>query len=87
MPHSDHRKKTVRQNEVRHGRNRDKISAMRTHIKRVLEAIEKGEKSLAMSEFSSAQKKIDKAAKCRIIHPHNAARKKANLSRKINGMD
>ena len=52
----------------------------------VSEAIESGDKTNAQKELVLAMKRIDKAAKTRVIHPHNASRKKSGLSRKVNAM-
>jgi len=86
MPNRKHRSKTVRQAEGARQRNKTKRSAMRTQVKKVDEAIEAGDKSAATAELAAAMKKIDKAAKNRVIHPNNAARKKSNLARKVNSM-
>lgn len=83
MPHSEHAKKTLRQSERRRVANKAKRSAMRTFTKRVLLAIEAGNKELAIAELSIAQAQIDKAAKSRVIHPNNAARKKSALARRV----
>ena len=66
--------------------NKTKRSAMKTHIKRVLKAVEDGDKDTAGKELAVAQKKIDKAAKTRVIHPNNAARKISLLSRRVAAM-
>lgn len=59
---------------------------MRTQMKRVLEAIANGDKTNAQKELALAMRRIDKAAKTRVIHPNNASRKKSGLTRKVNAM-
>ena len=86
MAHSKQAKKRIVTNAKRALRNKMKRSAMRTHIKRVMAAVEKGDKQLAQKELVVAQKKIDKAAETRVIHPNNAARKVSLLSRRVAGM-
>jgi small subunit ribosomal protein S20 len=86
MPNRNHRKKTVRQADKARVRNKVKRSSMRTQMKRVLEAIESGDKTNAQQELALAMKRIDKAARTRVIHPNNASRKKSGLTRKVNAM-
>lgn len=86
MAHSKQAKKRIVTNAKRALRNKMKRSAMRTHFKRVMVAVEKGDKELAQKELVVAQKKIDKAAKTRVIHPKNAARKVSLLYHRVAGM-
>lgn len=83
MPHTKQAKKRVRTDEVRRLRNRVKSQSMRTHIKRVMAAVEAGDTELAQKELVEAQKRIDKCAKTNIVHPNKAARMKSNLARQV----
>jgi len=83
MAHTKQAKKRIRTDAKRALRNKAKRSAMKTHMKRVLKAVESGDKALAEKELMLAQKRIDKAAKSRVIHPNNAARKVALLARRV----
>jgi small subunit ribosomal protein S20 len=83
MPHSENAKKTMRQNERRRAANKAKRSAMRTFTKKVITAIEAGNKAEAVKELQLAQALIDKAAKTRVIHPNTASRRKSALARQI----
>ena len=87
MPHSNQAKKRLRQNEKRRQNNRTVRSAMKTHIKRVLQAVENGDAAAAKMELPVAMKKIDKAAKKKIIHEKQASRKVSRLSKKVNSLD
>ena len=86
MPNRKHRKKTVVQAEKAQIRNKVKRSAMRTQVKKLMTAIDEGDKASAEKELASAMKRIDKAAKTRVIHPNTASRKKSGLARKVNAM-
>ena len=86
MAHSKQAKKRIVTDEKARLRNKARKSAMRTHVKRVLEAVESGDKETASTELTLAQKQIDKAAKSRIIHPNNAARKKSLLANRVAAM-
>ena len=83
MPHSKQAKKRLRQDQKRRLVNRAMKSSMKTHIKRVLRALEEGNVALAKSELPRAMKKIDKAAKRRVIHPKQASRRIGRLSRRV----
>ena len=63
MAHSKQAKKRIQTNEKARLRNKARKSAMRTHVKRVLQAVESGDKEAASTELTLAQKQIDKATK------------------------
>lgn len=70
--------KRNRQNEIRRHRNKSVMSDVKTAIKKVDAAVEKGEQTDEV--YRSAQKKIDKAVSKGIIKPQTAARRKARLA-------
>jgi small subunit ribosomal protein S20 len=82
MPHTRSAKKNLRKSEKRRLRNRAVKSTIKTHVKRFLAALE-GPIEQLKAEYNLAAKKLDKAAAKRIIHPNMAARKKAQLARKL----
>lgn len=86
MPNKSNPKKRLRKVRERTLNNKAKRSSMRTYVKRVLKAVESGDREEARKELAEAQKHIDKAAKSRVIHPNNAARKKSLLSRRVDAM-
>lgn len=86
MPNSRSAKKRLRQNEKRRLRNRSQRSTMRTHLRRVREAIESGNVEQSEAEFRLATKTLDQAAAKRLIHPNAAARVKSRLSAKIKAL-
>ena len=63
MPHSNQAKKRLRQSEKREEQNRSMKSSMKTHIKKVVNAINEGDAVVAKKEMPTAMKKIDKAVK------------------------
>lgn len=83
MPNTKQAKKRMDQSERRRLANKAKTSAMRTAMKKVLQA---DSAEAARAALPSAVKRIDKAAKQNIIHPNNAARKKQRLSRHVAGL-
>jgi small subunit ribosomal protein S20 len=80
MPNNKQAKKRVLQNETRRGENKLVRSAMRTAIRRVVDA---DSAETAASALPNAMKRIDKAAKKNIIHSNAAARYKNRVARAV----
>ncbi len=72
-------KKRIRQNKKRAARNRVYRSSARTYIKKARQHITAGRLDEAEEQANRAYKVLDKAARKRIIHPRNAARRKGRL--------
>jgi len=80
-------KKRIRQNAKRRLRNRARTSAVKTQIKTFLGvAKEAADLEQIDKEYRLAQKKIDKLTAKGVIHKNTAARKKSQLSRKVNAI-
>ena len=75
--------KRTRQNKVRNERNTARRSKMRTLIKKVLDETNKENAEKALKEATSF---IDKMSLKGIVHPNNAARKKARLTKHVNNL-
>lgn len=78
--------KRIRQTAKRTERNRYIRSTMRTHVRRVREAVESGNKEAAQTELLAAIRKIDKAATKGVIHRKQASRRVSRLQTLVNGM-
>jgi small subunit ribosomal protein S20 len=76
--------KRNRQNEVRRQRNKSTRSALRTRIKKVIEAAEAGDTAAAQEAYKTAAKALDQAAAKGVIHSNAAANKKSRLARRLN---
>jgi small subunit ribosomal protein S20 len=83
MPHSASAKKRLRQNIRSRDRNRATKSAIKTSIRKVLEAIAQQDIPAAREHFRMVAKKADRAASANTIHPNKAARIKSRLSARI----
>lgn len=83
MPHTDSAKKRLRQNEKRRAQNRAVKSDLRTHMKKLLKAVKEQDAAGAESQFRIVQKKLDKCAMRRYLHPNTAYRYKSRLARRI----
>jgi len=84
MAHSNQAKKRIRQNKKRQLANKACASSMRTQIKKVMQAIEAGDKAAATAALPGAFKRIDKAAKHNVIHQNTAARRKSVIQSAVN---
>ncbi len=78
--------KRARQNTKRRKHNASQRSTMRTYVKKVLKAVESGDKKAATEAFQVVQPILDKAVHKGLIHKNNASRKKSRLSLKIKEM-
>lgn len=76
-------KKRARQSEVNRKRNASARSMLRTYVRKVVLAIEKGDKDAARTAFAAAMPVIDRMAGKGIIHRNKAARHKSRLSDRI----
>ena len=86
MANSKQAKKRAVQSEKRRQHNASRRSMMRTLVKKVLAAIEAGDKELATKEFATATPILDRYASKGLIHKNKAARSKSRLSAKINAL-
>lgn len=81
MPNTANAKNALRKSFKRRDRNRMHRSALRTHLKRVREAIAAGDQEKAAAAFRLVTKKLDQAAASNLIHKNAAARTKSRLSK------
>ena len=84
MPNIKSAKKRVKVIEKKTLRNNMIKSAYKTAVKKFEQAIEAGNIEEAKTLFSQATKKIDQACTKGVIVKNTAARKKSNLSKKLN---
>lgn len=76
--------KRHRQSLVRRTRNRFHKSTVRTQIKRLLKAIEAGDKDVATQALNATLSQIDKTGKRGTIHTNTANRLKSRLTNRFN---
>merc|ERR1711934_1122188 len=79
--------KPQRVNKRNYEYNKAYKSEMRTRIRRVLEAVDEGDYSVAVPTLSKAFAIIDKNVKRNIIHRNTAARKKSQLHLKVKALE
>lgn len=80
MAHHKSAIKRIRQTEVRKLRNRYQFKTVRNAVRKFKAITNKEE---AVKEYDRLASMIDKLAKRNVIHPNNAANKKAGLAKHI----
>jgi len=86
MPHSKSARKRARQALTRRARNRSQRGALRTQLKKVLAAVDLGDKEAAQAELQKAVRALDRASSKGLIHKNQAARRKSRLAAKVAGL-
>ncbi|HHH89387.1 MAG TPA: 30S ribosomal protein S20 [Aliiroseovarius sp.] len=86
MANSAQSRKRARQAEKRRQRNAGQRSTFRTFIKKVLAAVDAGDKDQAQSAYKEAVSVIDKTVTKGHIHKNKAARHKSRLNARIQAM-
>ena len=76
-------KKRILVNRTKAERNKAIKSGVKTAMKKVLAAVEAGDKALATSEFTYCVKKLDQAAAKGVYHKNTVSRKKSQLATKL----
>ncbi|MFA5371128.1 MAG: 30S ribosomal protein S20 [Sideroxydans sp.] len=86
MANTAQAKKRARQATKQHAHNTTLRSEMRTAIKRVIKAVQAGDKAAAQEVFRTSTSVVDSIADKKIIHKNKAARHKSRLSAAIKAM-
>jgi len=83
LANSAQARKRARQNVARREHNTGRRSMMRTHIKKVLMAVEARDQESAKSAYHDAVSAIDRSAKAGLIHKNAASRYKSRLNTRV----
>ena len=86
MANSVSARKRARQAERHRMRNASMRSNVRTAIKKVLSAIEAGDKDAAVSAYKDVVPAIDRSVSKGIMHKNTAARNKSRLNQHVKDM-
>lgn len=86
MANTAQARKRARQAIKQRAHNASLRSTLRTAIKKIIKAVEAGDKALAQSAFNENISVIDRIADKKIIHKNKAARHKSRLSSAIKAM-
>ena len=83
MANSPQAKKRTKQSEERRVNNAGRRSEFRTYLKKVVAAIDAGDKEKASELYKQSVPIIDRTAGLGLIKPNKAARHKSRLNAKI----
>ena len=86
MANTAQARKRARQAENNRQLNAGQRSNMRTSIKKVLKAIEAGDKDAARKAYDEAVPVIDKAAGKGLMHANKAARHKSRMNQHVRSL-
>lgn len=86
MANSAQARKRARQSEKQRQHNTSQRSEFRTAVKKVLKAVEAGDKSAAQAVYLESVSVIDSIADKNIVHKNKAARHKSRLSAAIKAL-
>ena len=86
MANSPQAKKRAIQNEKSRKHNASLRSMARTYIKRVISAVESGDKEAATAAYAAAVPVIDRVADKGIMHKNKAARHKSRLNKQVKSL-
>jgi small subunit ribosomal protein S20 len=78
--------KRARQTERRTARNRANTSRLRTQLRDLREAIEKGDKAAAQQTYRQTVSVLDKAIQKGTLHENTASRYKSRLGVRVGAM-
>ena len=86
MPNIKSAKKRVKVTDVKTLQNKMFKSAMKTSVKKYKAAVDAGNKDLAEKTYADAVAMVDRAVTKGILHKNNAARKKSQFTKLLNGL-
>lgn len=86
MAHHASAKKRIRQTARRTQVNRTRLSAVRSSIRKVEEAIAAGDQAVAQEAFKQAQPMVARGAQKGVLHGNMASRKLSRLAKRIKDM-
>jgi small subunit ribosomal protein S20 len=78
--------KRIRTNEAARLRNKSVKSSLKTAIRQFRDAADSGNREATLEALKAASRKLDKAAGKGVIHPNQAANKKAAMAARANSL-
>jgi small subunit ribosomal protein S20 len=88
LPVAHHRsaKKRIRQTEKRTAVNRSRMSRIKTFVRKVEDALAKGDIDTARTAFAEAEPEIRRGITKGVLHLNTASRKISRLSRRVKSL-
>lgn len=78
--------KRIKTNEKARLRNRAVKSELKTHVRKVREAVAAGDKEAATTALQTATRKLDKAVSKGVIHKNQAANRKSAIAKSVESL-
>ena len=86
MAHHRSAKKRIRQTAKRTAVNRSRMSRIKTFVRKVEDALAKGDVTLAQAAFRDAEPEIRRGITKGVLHLNTASRKISRLSRRVKAL-
>ena len=86
MANTPQAKKRIRRNQRRTLINVNRVSRIRTYVKKVEAAIEAGDKDAAATALKAAQPELARGVARGVLHKNTASRKLSRLSKRVSLM-
>lgn len=87
VAHHRSAKKRIRQTVKRTAINRSRMSRIKTFLRKVEDALAKGDQAAARSAFAEAEPEIRRGVTKRVLHLNTASRKISRLSRRVRALE
>ena len=87
MAHHRSAKKRIRQTEKRTAVNRSRVSRIKTYVRKVEDALAKGDFDVARAAFAEAEPEIRRGVTKGVVHLNTASRRISRLSRRVRALD
>lgn len=86
MANTPQAKKRIRRNDRRAEINGNRVSRIRTFIKKVESALESGDKAAAAAALTAAQPELARGVAKGVLHKNTASRKFSRLSKRVQAL-
>jgi small subunit ribosomal protein S20 len=78
--------KRIKTNEKARLRNKAVKSELKTHVRKVRQAVAAGDKEAATAALQTATRKLDKAVSKGVIHANQAANRKSAIAKSVDAL-
>lgn len=86
MANTPQAKKRIRRNQARATINKNRVSRIRTLVKKVEAAVASGDKDAASTALKAAQPEMARGVAKGVLHKNTVARKFARLTKSVNAI-
>ena len=86
MANTPQAKKRIRRNQARTVVNKNRVSRIRTLVKKVENAVAAGDKDTAATALKAAQPEMARGVAKGVLHKHTVARKFSRLTKSVNAI-